>query len=124
MNLCKNNSDCSDNYWCQPIYNSPTYKGICRPSTNQNWIYSDLEGYSNHTADVFCARQNAHIPTLKELENEKNEVLATCSKTNIWIIFDEGRLYSDSPKTPFIITDERTSLSFGGDNTYALCRKD
>lgn len=123
MNLCKKNADCPKEQWCQPIYHTEKYQGICRLISDQNWICSDLEGYNADMASIFCERQNAHIPTELELNREKEAVLSSCSRTNIWAIFDEGRIYLDSMKSPFIITDERNSILSGGDNTYALCRK-
>lgn len=122
MDFCQKNSDCPQSQWCYPFMHKLFSKsGICRPLLKQKWICSNIEGYTYETAQVFCARQNAHLPTFLELEKEKETALSTCPNTNVWVIFDEGSLYLDSLKTPFPITKEKETLELGGDNTYALC---
>ena len=101
------------------IYNK---NGICRPVINQKWFCSQNEGFSFNDASIFCQRQNAHIPTLAEIESEKNEVLKTCLNNKIWVHFDEGMLYLDTLNSD-IITQEKISTFSGGDNSYALCRQ-
>ena len=122
MNFCQKNSDCPYSQWCYP-FQYPVYSksGICRPPPQQKLICSDLEGYTYESAETFCARQNAHLPSFTELENEKEMILSVCPTTNIWVIFDEGSIYLDSLKTPFAITKEKESFELGGDNTHALC---
>ena len=122
MNFCKKNSDCPDNQWCYPFTETLYSKqGICRPNIRQKWICSVSEGYTRETAWNFCARQEAKIPSFNELENDKEMVLSACSKNNVWVLFDEGTLYLDSLKTPFVITKEKDPFETGGDNTHALC---
>lgn len=122
MDFCQKNSDCSQNQWCYPFGHKIYSKsGICRPLVQQKWICSNFEGYTYESAQIFCARQNAHLPTFKELEAEKELALLACSNTNIWTIFDEGSIYLDSLKSSFPITKEKETFELGGDNTYALC---
>ncbi len=124
MNFCQKNLDCKPTQWCYPFpYSVYSKSGICRPITPNKWIFSDLDGYTFATAETFCMRQDAHIPSIEELENNAELLLSIIPKTKIWIIFDEGSLYLDSLKTPFPITREKEFLESGGDNTHALCVK-
>ena len=123
QNFCQKNSDCPTNHYCHPfIYSIYNKYGICRPVINQKWFCSQNEGFSFNDASIFCQRQNAHIPTLAEIESEKNEVLKTCLNNKIWVHFDEGMLYLDTLNSD-IITQEKISTFSGGDNSYALCRQ-
>lgn len=122
-NFCNKNSDCPSNQYCYPFqYKTHHQVGICRPVTNQKWFLSTKDGYTFEDASVFCQRQNAHVPTLVELENEKDEILNTIPDTKKWIHFDEGMLYLDTLKSD-IITQEKISTVSGGDNSYALCHQ-
>lgn len=103
-----------------PVYSK---SGICRPINKSKWISSGIEGYTYESAEIFCIRQNAYLPSFSDLEKEKDLVLSTFSNTNIWAIFDEGSIYLNSLKTVFPITKEKDSIELGGDNTYALCIK-
>ena len=123
-NFCQKNSDCKTEQWCYPFpYSVYSKSGICRPIDKSKWISSGIEGYTYESAEIFCTKQNAHLPSFSELEKEKDLVLSNFPNTNIWAIFDEGSIYLDSLKKHFPITKEKDSIELGGDNTYALCIK-
>ncbi len=123
--FCKNNDDCPQDQWCFPFRISGKHSGICTHHPLTRWICSQTDGYDLESAKHFCARQNAHIPTLDEIATADEDLSQLCPTLDMWTFFaPDGVVWLESFTQEFLFTREGESDKLGGHQFYALCHKD
>jgi len=123
--FCQSNEDCPQNQWCFPFRINQQHKGICTKIPETKWICSQTDGYDLKTTQEFCARQNAHIPTLEEIEHVDENLTELCPTLDMWTFFaPDGAVWLESFAQEFLFTREGETEKLGGHHFYALCHKD
>ena len=123
--FCQDNNDCPQGQWCFPFKLMMQQKGLCIDKAKTNWICSQTDGYDLETAKTFCERQDAHIPTLEEIEQATEDLSVLCPTLDMWTFFTpDGVVWLESFALEFIFTREGETEKLGGRQFYALCHKD
>ena len=123
--FCQDNDTCPEGQWCFPLKANSEHKGLCVDKAQTNWICSQTDGYDLETAKTFCTRQNAHIPTLEEIEQANEDLSVLCPALDVWTFFSpDGAVWLESFALEFIFTREGESQKLGGRSFYALCHQD
>lgn len=123
--FCETNEMCQANEWCYP-FKMPTKnkKGVCVRQTEEDWIFTQTDGYDLASVTEFCSRQGMRLPILEEIEQAKQKLLAQAPKTDVWIFFNpNGVVWLKSLEDEFIFTREGESEKLGGHHFYGLCHK-
>lgn len=124
--FCSNNEECLLHEWCFPFrIIGGNLQGVCSPKSKNNWICSETDGFDLISAQAFCAAQNAHVPTLEEIESADEDLSKICPTLDIWTFFDpDGVVWLESFTQEFLFTREGESQKLGGHTFHALCHKD
>lgn len=123
--FCEKNSDCPAGQWCFPFKRDMLQKGLCTKRSDTKWICSQTDGYDLKTAQDFCWRQNAHIPTLDEIAQVDEDLSELCPTLDMWTFFaPDGVVWMESFTQEFLFTREGETERLGGHQFYALCHKD
>ncbi|MBQ4472425.1 MAG: hypothetical protein II942_04205 [Alphaproteobacteria bacterium] len=123
--FCETNADCGDGKWCYPLRLIPNGAGVCAREKTSAWLCSVSDGYDLKQAQLFCERQNAHIPTLEEIGNAEEDLRSVCPTIDIWTFFQpDGVVWLQSFTQEFLFTREGESEVLGGHTFHALCHKD
>ena len=123
--FCTQNEDCRVDEWCFPLRQIKGQKGVCAKRLTNKWLCSGTDGYDLESVRAFCAGQNAHIPTLEEIENADEDLSALCPTLDMWTFFElDGAVWLDSFTQEFLFTREGESQKLGGHTFHALCHKD
>ena len=122
---CTKNDDCASEAWCYPLKMTVSSEsGFCTPKTREQWICSETDGYTQKTAKEFCERQGAHLPSLQEIEEDKEKALVACPTNDMWTFFSpDGAVWLESFDLAFLFTREGETDKIGGHSFYALCHK-
>ncbi len=123
--FCRDNRDCELDEWCYPFKIMQSQeKGVCVAKPQKTWFCTGTGGYDFNAAEDLCARQNAHIPTLEEIQAELPDVLESCESDDIWIFWGaEHAVWLHSLSTEFLFTRENERTELGGFSFHTLCRQ-
>lgn len=125
-NFCSNSTECPDGQWCYPFKTDQNgHRGVCALIREHQWVCSGTDGYNLLRAEEFCSRQQAHVPTLDEIESADEDLSILCPTLDMWVFFKpDGVVWLESFTQEFLFTREGESQNLGGDKFYALCHKD